>query len=152
MAKGNLRDRWSMTANHCSSFTRRAATTLLALLLIAATSHWALAQSATVRLVIDYGDGAVKIFTDLPWSKGTTVLDVMNAAQGRPHGITFKHTGSGATALLTQIDDVANEGGGTGKKNWQFWVNTTYADRSFGAYEVQALDVIFWRFATQQGK
>jgi hypothetical protein len=141
-----------MTASHFRSLARRAAAPLLALLLMAATSHWALAQSATVRLVIDYGDGAVKIFTDLPWSKGATVLDVMNAAQGRPRGITFKHTGSGASALLTQIDDVANEGGGTGKKNWQFWVNTTYADRSFGAYEVQALDVVFWRFTTQQGK
>ena len=141
-----------MTASHFRSLARRAAATLLALLLIAATSHWAFAQSTTVRLVIDYGDGAVKIFTDLPWSKGNTVLEVMNAAQARPHGITFKHTGSGATALLTQIDDVANEGGGTGKKNWQLWVNTTYADSGFGAYEVQTLDVIFWRFTTQQGK
>ena len=141
-----------MTASHFRSLARRAAATLLALLLIAATSHWALAQSATVRLVIDYGDGAMKILTDLPWSKGTTVLEVMSAAQARPHGITFKYTGNGASALLTQIDDVANEGGGTGKKNWQFWVNTTYADRSFGAYEVQALDVVFWRFTTQQGK
>ena len=141
-----------MTACHFRSLARRAAATLLVLMLVAATSNWAFAQSATVRLVIDYGDGAVKILTDLPWSKGATVLDVMNAAQGRPHGITFKHTGSGASALLTQIDDVASEGGGSGKKNWQFWVNTTYADRGFGAYEVQALDVIFWRFTTQQGK
>lgn len=136
----------------CSSLARRAAATLLALVLVAATSHWALAQSATVRLVIDYGDGAVKIFTDLPWSKGATVLDIMNAAQARPHGITFKHTGSGASALLTQIDDVASEGGGSGKKNWQFWVNTTYADRGFGVYELNALDVVFWRYTTQQGK
>src|SRR2546427_5001000 len=104
--RGQPEERLPMTANHFRSLTRRAAATLLALLLVATTSHWALAQSATVRLVIDYGDGAVKIFTDLPWSKGTTVLDVMNAAQGRPHGITFKQTGSGA-ALLTQIDDVA---------------------------------------------
>jgi len=110
------------------------------------------AQTATVRLVVDYGDGVVKTITGLPWAKGSTVLDVMNAAKDRPHGITFSYTGSGASAFLTRIDDVANEGGGGAKKNWQLWVNTSYADRSFSVYEVQPLDVVFWRFATQEGK
>jgi hypothetical protein len=108
------------------------------------------AQSATVRLVIDYGDGVIKTITGLPWAKGSTVLDVMNAAKGRPHGISFAYTGSGASAFLTGIDEVANEGGG--KKNWQLWVNTRYADKSFGIYEMQPLDVVFWRFTTQEGK
>ena len=76
----------------------------------------------------------------------------MKAAQTRPHGISFGYVGSGASALLTKIDDVQNQGGGTGKKNWQLWVNTAYADRGFGVFEVQALDVVFWRFATEQGK
>jgi hypothetical protein len=134
--------------------TRRSAGVLLAtiLLIVGATSHWAVAQTATIRLVVDYGDGVIKTITDLPWSKGSTVLDVMNAAKGHPHGITFSYTGSSGAAFLTQIDDVKNEGGGTGKKNWQFWVDTTYADKSFGIYEVQAFDVVFWRFATYEGK
>ena len=132
--------------------TRRAAARLLGavLLIVAAAGDRAQAQSATVRLVIDYGDGASKTVTGLPWAKGSTVLDVMNAAKSRPHGITFSYTGSGASAFLTHIDDVANEGGG--KKNWQLWVNTSYADKSFGVCEVQPLDVVFWRFTTQAGK
>jgi hypothetical protein len=97
-------------------------------------------------------DGAIKTITGLPWVKGSTVLDVMNAAKERPHGISFSHTGSGASAFLTRIDDVANEGGSGAKKNWQLWVNTSYAERSFGVYELQPLDVVFWRFATQAGK
>jgi len=133
--------------------TRRSAGTLLAmtLLVVGAASHWTAAQSAAIRLVIDYGDGVIKTINGLPWSKGSTVLDVMNAAKVRPHGIAFKNIGSGATSFLTQIDDVQNEGGGSGKKNLQFWVNTTYADKSFGVYEVQAYDVVFWQFATYQG-
>jgi hypothetical protein len=122
------------------------------LLVAAAAGDRAHAQPATVRLVVDYGDGVIKTITDLPWGKGSIVLDVMNAAKGRPHGITFSYTGSGASAFLTRIDDVANEGGGGAKKNWQLWINTSYADRSFGVYEVQALDVVFWRFTTQEGK
>jgi hypothetical protein len=76
----------------------------------------------------------------------------MNAAKARPHGITFRATGSGGSAFLTQIDDLTNEGGGAGKKNWQLWINSAYADRGFGVYELQASDVVFWRFTTQQGK
>src|SRR5215472_8031573 len=134
-----------MTRSSC--LTRRAAARLLvAVLLVAAAGDGAKAQSATVRLVIDYGDGASKTITGLPWAKGSTVLDVMNAAKSRPHGITFSYIGSGASAFLTHIDDVANEGGGGAKKNWQLWVNTSYAVRGFGAYEVQPLDVVFWRF------
>jgi len=143
-----------MTASRCHRLTRRAAAILLAaiLLAIAAASDQAHAQTATVRLVVDYGDGVIKTITGLPWAKGSTVLDVMNAAKERPHGITFSYSGSGASALLTRIDDVANEGGGGAKKNWQLWVNTSYAERSFGVYEVQPLDVVFWRFTTQAGK
>jgi hypothetical protein len=142
-----------MALSRCNRLTRRSVGIVLAtmLLAIAAAGERAHAQTATVRLVIDYGDGVIKTITGLPWAKGSTVLDVMNAAKDRAHGITFSYTGSGASAFLTRIDDVANEGGGT-KKNWQLWVNTTYADRSFGVYEVQPLDVVFWRFTTQAGK
>jgi hypothetical protein len=141
-----------MTASRCHRLTRRAAGILLAAISLAipAASDQARAQSATVRLVVDYGDGVIKTITGLPWAKGSTVLDVMNAAKDRPHGITFSYTGSGASAFLTRIDDVANEGGA--KKNWQLWVNTSYAERSFGVYEVQPLDVVFWRFTTRAGK
>ena len=142
-----------MSGSRCNRLTRRSAGVLLAAILLAfaAAGDRAHAQSATVRLVVDYGDGVIKTITDLPWAKGSTVLDVMNAAKDRPHGITFSYTGSGASALLTRIDDVANEGGGA-RKNWQLWVNTSYADKSFGVYEVQPLDVVFWRFTTQAGK
>jgi Domain of unknown function (DUF4430) len=143
-----------MNARPWDRMTRRAAGAVAAALLIlmAAGGDWTAAQNATIRLVIDYGDGVIKTVTGLPWSKGSTVLDVMNAASSRPHGITFSSAGSGGSAFLTQIDDVRNEGGGTGKKSWRLWVNTAYADRSFGAYEVQPFDVVYWRFATQEGK
>ena len=142
-----------MSGSRCNRLTRRSMGILLAAILLAfaASGDRAHAQAATVRLVVDYGDGVIKTITGLPWAKGSTVLDVMNAAKDRPHGITFSYTGSGASAFLTRIDGVANEGGG-GRKNWQLWVNTSYADRSFSVYEVQPLDVVFWRFTTQEGK
>jgi Domain of unknown function (DUF4430) len=140
-----------MATSRCNRLTRRAAAILLAAFSFAAAAgDRAQAQSATVRLVIDYGDGVIKTITGLPWTKGSTVLDVMNTAKSRPHGISFGYTGSGAFAFLTQIDDIANEGGG--KKNWQLWVNTSYADKSFAVHDVQPLDVVFWRFTMQERK
>jgi hypothetical protein len=144
-----------MSARIRERIARRAAGALLVAALvvpIAAAGHRAPAQNATIRLVVDYGDGVIKTVTGLLWSKGSTVLDVMNAAKAHPHGITFSYTGSGDAAFLTRIDDVANEGGGAGRKSWQLWVNTAYADRSFGVYEVQAFDVVYWRFTTKEGK
>lgn len=110
------------------------------------------APPQNVRLVIDYGDGGVKLFKNLTWKKGTTVLDVMELAKAHPQGINFKYKGQAATAFLTQIDNVVNEGAGAGKKNWLFWVNTEFGDKSFGVYEVQALDTVTWRFSVWETK
>jgi hypothetical protein len=130
---------------------------LAAAMLIAAaycSDRPAVAQSdaQTVRLVVDYGDGTSKIISDLPWAKGNTVLDAMKGATSRPHGISFSYTGSGETAVMTKIDDEQNQGGGAAKKNWQYWVNETYGDRSFAAFELHAKDVVMWRFTAEQGK
>ncbi len=137
------------------SISRRAAVLAAALLVVAtawATRPVAGGSEDTVRLIVDYGDGASKTVANLPWAKGNTILDAMKAATTRSHGISFSYTGSGDSAVLTKIDDVQNEGGGAGKKNWQYWVNGIYGDRSFAVFELQAQDIIVWRFTTEQGK
>lgn len=124
-------------------------------LLIAAPGWGRLAAAGaedTVRVIVDYGDGVAKTVANLAWSKGVTVLDAMKEAATRPHGISFGSSGSGDEAVLTKIDDVQNEGGGAGKKNWQYWVNGRYGDRSFATFELQAQDTVVWRFTTAQGK
>ena len=96
-----------------------------------------------VQLTIDYGDGVQKTFSALEWKEKQTVLDVLQAAEKHPRGIKFKHRGSGATVLVTAIDDVANKAGGD---SWLYEVNGKLADRSCGVYEVQAGDKLLWKF------
>lgn len=91
----------------------------------------------------------MKAINDIPWTKGLTVLGMMQMAKAHPRGLTFEVRGSGASAFLIKIDDLASQGGGAGKKNWQFWINATYGNRSFGVYEVQPQDTVMWRFAEQ---
>jgi hypothetical protein len=98
----------------------------------------------TVKLSVDYGDGVQKHFLSITWQRGMTVLDVMRAADRHPRGIGFQYRGKRATALLTAIDDVQNEGGRG--RNWIYRVNGKLADRSFAIYELQSGDKVLWKF------
>jgi hypothetical protein len=77
----------------------------------------------TIELVIDYGDGAQKRFTDIGWRESTTVLDVLQVAEQHAHGLTFSAKGSGETAMVTKLDDLTNQGGATDAKNWVYRIN-----------------------------
>jgi hypothetical protein len=96
-----------------------------------------------VKLVVDYDDGVQKHFTQIPWRKEMTVLHVLEAAQKHPRGIQFKYRGRDATAFLTKIDDVENEGRG---RNWIYRVNGKLGVRSFAVHRLEAGETVLWRF------
>ena len=105
--------------------------------------------ATTVSLLIDYGDGVRKTFTDLPASPGMTVLDAMNAAKSHARPIAFTTTGSGDTALLNSIDDLSNEGAAKHpgqSRAWQYWVDGAYGMTSIGAAKVNAGQRVSWAF------
>jgi hypothetical protein len=101
-----------------------------------------------VHLIIRYGDGVQKRFDAIPWTKGMTGEDLLNQAKSSSHGISFRATGTGATFFLRKIDDMLNEGAGSTKRNWQYWLNTTYATIGAGAQQLQPDDVVTWKFDT----
>lgn len=96
-----------------------------------------------VQLVIDYGDGVQKHFVEIPWREEMTVLDALQYASEHSRGIELQSRGSGATAFLTQIDDLQNEGTG---RNWVYRVNGQHADRSCAVQTVKPADTILWEF------
>jgi hypothetical protein len=102
-------------------------------------------KASTVRLVVDYGDGVEVHFTALPWQEGMTVLNALSAAQAHRHGMTFTHRGSGASAMVTKIGDVKNEGDG---RNWLYYVNDKQGEVSAGAMKLKPGDAVLWRFET----
>jgi uncharacterized protein DUF4430 len=106
------------------------------------------AASKTVELTIDYGDGVQKVFRELAWNEGMTVLDALEAAAKHPRGIKPAHRGSGATAFVTAIDDLKNEGSG---RNWTYEVNGKKANKSCGVWTLEGGDRVVWRFAKYEG-
>jgi hypothetical protein len=96
-----------------------------------------------VRLVVDYGDGVQVHFTALSWKQGMTVVDALAAAQKHPRGFKLTQKGRGASAMITGIGGLENEGNG---KNWLFSVNDKQADVGAGSYELKSGDVVLWEF------
>jgi hypothetical protein len=103
-------------------------------------------KAATVRLVVDYGDGAQVHFTALPWREGMTVLDALKAAQAHPHGISFALRGTGANAMITKIGDLKNQGGGQNSKNWMFYLNDKPGEVGAGSHQLKPMDAVLWKF------
>ena len=96
-----------------------------------------------VRMTVDYGDGAQKVFYALPWKEKITVLAALQAAEKHPRGIKVEHQGSGGTTLITSIDGAVNEGRGS---NWIFEVNGKLGEKSCALVELKPGDAVLWRF------
>ena len=135
----------------CCWARRRFAVAALGLLALSTgvTSGHVLAADAkgpaSVRLVVDYGDGVETHFTALKWANGMTALDALSAAKSHKHGISFEQRGSADTALVTKIGDLKNEGNG---KNWLYSVNGKPGEVSAGIQPLKAGDAVLWKFQT----
>jgi len=101
---------------------------------------------ATVRLVVDYGDGVEVHFKALRWREGMTVLDALTAAKSHPRGIAFSQRGSGSSAMITAIGGLQNEGAGEKSKNWLYYVNAKAAEVGAGVLKLKPGDVVLWKF------
>jgi hypothetical protein len=109
-----------------------------------ATPQQAAASAEHLSLAIDFGDGRREEFGGIVWHKGMTIRDALQQAPE----VTIGQQGTGASAFLTQINGVANDGA-TGR-NWTYTVNGRRGDRSFALYELQPEDQVLWSFAPTQ--
>ncbi len=102
---------------------------------------------AVTTVAVDFGDGRLREYDDVPWREGMTVRDALSAAAEASGGVRFSQRGSGESAFLTNIDGVENEG--AGGRNWTYTVNDKLGDRSFEIYPLSLGDRVLWRFAAQ---
>lgn len=84
---------------------------------------------STVSLTIDYSNGAQKQVTGIPWKKGMTILDAIQASGRTPpkSTTTFGSDRSGHVLGLV-IDDVPSKD--DPPSEWVVWVNAkSFQDR-----------------------
>lgn len=109
----------------------------------------AVPATTTITLVIDFGDGTQRRFTDLAFAPGMTVVDAMRAAAAHARPLVFESKGSGPGAIITSIEGIRDEGAGTNPgaaRAWQYWVNAAYGETSAGAAALKAGDRVSWAF------
>jgi hypothetical protein len=95
----------------------------------------------TIELGFLFEDGVAK-HVPVEWSRGTTVLDALNSASHKQHGIRFRATGDGRSTFITEIDGQANDMSG----NWMYWVNGDLATVGCGERVLKHGDIVSWKF------
>lgn len=102
------------------------------------------ADLPTVTLRIDYGNDFEKVYAAIPWREKLTIADLMQHSSQHPQPTKFQTRGSGATAFLTAIDGIENEG--YGKKCWIFYLNGKKGDASYATVQLSSSDSVLWRY------
>jgi len=102
----------------------------------------------TVSLALDFGAGQPLRFDAVPWHEGMTIEELLGAVSQMPDAPEIAKKGSGPSAFLTRIGDVANEG--VNGSNWTYQVNDQRGDRSFAVYELEPGDRVLWKFGPQE--
>lgn len=98
----------------------------------------------TVELVIDFGEGEKKSY-QVQWEPDLTVLAAMQRA-AKTSGLEFRHRHTGEMAFLDAIGSTKNEAAKSGARSWIYHVNGEEAKVGFGARQLEAGDVVLWRF------
>jgi hypothetical protein len=99
----------------------------------------------TVTLTIDFGNGARRVFDDLPWTPGLTLGKLMEGARDFRPAVTFTQQGEGKMAFLSSLEGVANESGADGRY-WLYSVDGRHGDVSFAVKPLDAGAVVLWEF------
>ena len=121
---------------------------LAALRAAGAPQEPAAAGTLSIAVVIDYNDGCQRVYPRIPWAAGMTAWDALAAIQRLPHGVAVEKSGSTSRdAFIRRIDDLANEGGGKGKRNWLYWIDGVMAKQGVGTQPINAGQTLLFKFA-----
>ncbi len=101
------------------------------------------APAGTAALMLDFGDGTVKTYTDLAFADGETLFDLTKRA-AENNGLTFEYQPPGQYGIL--IDQIGLMRGGTDNKYWLWYENGRMGQVASDAYLLQPGDVLEWKF------
>lgn len=98
----------------------------------------------SVSLMIDYGEGDIVSFLDIPTQEGESLFDVIySVTEENNLPLGFKDFGGELGVFIESINDVPEE---PSDKWWQYWVNNKYGEIGVSSYEVKSGDIIELKF------
>ena len=101
------------------------------------------APSSKASLMIDYGDGLVRVYPDITVAVGETMIQLLEKQMGAAK-IEFKT--KEFTGLGVMVEAIGSKTNGDENKYWQYWVNNVSIPYAASSYVVKPGDVIEWKF------
>ncbi|MDD2807922.1 MAG: DUF4430 domain-containing protein [Patescibacteria group bacterium] len=108
-------------------------------------TNQAINQQLTVSLMLDFGNGTIKSFTDVVLPQDATVFDMLKKVTAENNlNLQYKDYGGDLGVLVQSIGDQA----GDVKTNtfWEYWVNDKHADIGASGYKLKTGDVVEWKY------
>jgi len=103
-------------------------------------------STEAASIMVDFGNGNVETFIDVPADGGTLFAILETVLKGKNISFAFQDY-KGLGKLVTQIGEQKN---GTENKYWQYWVNNRHPEVGADQYIVQPKDVVEWKFTASK--
>jgi len=100
-------------------------------------------------LMIDFGDGKVKTFSNVILADGTTAFDFLKKVTTENNlKLDYKDYGAEMGVFVESIDGIGNDLGSD--KFWQYWINNQYSEIGASSYKLKAGDSVEWKYIKGQ--
>jgi len=100
-------------------------------------------ESSVVSLMLDYGDGRVRVYPEIRISDNETLLQLLEK-QATDAKLSLRIKDFGDLGVL--VEEIGGEENGRDGKYWQYWVNNLAIPYGADKYIVKPGDVIEWKF------
>ncbi len=100
-------------------------------------------SSTTVSLMLDYGDGGIKVYKDISVTTGETMLQLL---ENQSKAATLNFTTKSYAGLGKIVETIGRKTNGEDGKYWQYWVNNQYVPVGAESYVIKPGDVTMWKF------
>lgn len=102
----------------------------------------------TFSVMIDYGNGKLSTFRDIPFTEGENLLAAFQRRLAEANIYLASKDYGSLGLLVTKIGEQEN---GTDNRYWQYWVNNRHPDIGAGSYVLRSGDIVEWKFTSFQG-
>lgn len=105
--------------------------------------------SEVASVMIDYGDGEVATYSNVPVGSDENLFQVMGKI-ARENNLTFESKEyEGLGVLVTKIGNKEN---GVGERYWQYWVDHKKPEVGASLYVLESGDFVEWKFVPFKGE
>ena len=106
-------------------------------------------EQASVSLMLDFGDGRIKTFSNIAVDDNATVFELLEKITAENNlELKYKDYGGDMGAMIESIGEPASDS--MADSYWQFWVNNEYALIGASNYHLQDGDVVEWKYIKGQ--